>query len=80
MGGDLNAHPKIWNSGKALAQSSWSYNLTSFNFVSRFDKWWVLDSFWIMSNKKDTFNNGRFGINYSISKIDKFDVLANLKQ
>jgi hypothetical protein len=33
-----------------------------------------------MSNKKDTFNNGRFGINYSISKIDKFYVLTNLKQ
>jgi hypothetical protein len=33
-----------------------------------------------MSNKKDTFNNGRFGINYSISKTEIFNVLANLKQ
>jgi len=33
-----------------------------------------------MSNKNDTFSNGRFGINYSISKIDKFYVLENLKQ
>jgi hypothetical protein len=80
MGGDSNTHPKIWNSGKALAPSSWSYNLTSFNLVSRFDKLLVLNSFWIMSNKKDTLNNGRFGINYSISKVDKFYVLENLKQ
>jgi hypothetical protein len=39
---------------------------------------WKLDSFWKISAKEFTFDNGRFGARLVISRIDKFLVFRNL--
>jgi hypothetical protein len=81
LGGDFNHWEETQRGGVASKRrmhrreaATWHHLTLQYGLMDA----WLLDSFWKMSAKEFTFDNGRSGAHSAISRIDKFFISQDL--
>jgi hypothetical protein len=81
LGGDFNHWEEIQRGGVAGKRqmhrreaAAWHHLTLQYGLMDA----WLLDSFWKMSAKEFTFDNGRSGAHPAVSRIDKFLISQDL--